>query len=403
MKLAGLCVLLLTALIGCTSPAATTSPSTPTETVGPSQATLTPLESLPPADFGQLPAPASLPAGDRDLAAQSLAQTLVGGSPAEVLPAMITAFLESGIPVVDDSGAQVAGNANGVAVQAWQVHMLAALDAGRRSGLMLSDLGEALTALDPSLGDESIADLLLADLHASATSDDPAARFWAQLIGALGRQRDGIDPLTVTDPAEVALDGLQLQLVLRRIASDIVTVSTAATGGGTLAAWMPPAVLSRAYQASSPPCTHSETKDLVVTLAENEISLAIGALAGYLDGKGLAGAGRLGNAVGNAQLVLDLAQFLMAYLLLEVDMTLDPPAPLVRTHKERPVTGAPHQVVATIGYDMGNAQVINCFRMSFATMGITFNVPQHGPLADTPVLWKGVDGFDARADRIVQF
>src|SRR5687768_15786991 len=103
MKLAGLCGLLLTALIGCTSPAATTSPSTPAETAAPGQAILTPLESLQPVDFGQLPAPASLPAGDRDLAAQSLAQSLVGDSPAEVLPAMITAFLESGIPVVDDA------------------------------------------------------------------------------------------------------------------------------------------------------------------------------------------------------------------------------------------------------------------------------------------------------------
>jgi hypothetical protein len=76
----------------------------------------------------------------------------------------------------------------------------------------------------------------------------------------------------------------------------------------------------------------------------------------------------------------------------------------VRTREERPKTGAKHTLGAVIWYDIGNVQTFNCFRLIYASqLGLTFSVPQSGPVERTPVVWKGVAGFKAGADRIVQF
>lgn len=411
----GLAWLLVTSILASCAPAAPSQAptatgrpgSTRTGAAGESPGTGEPIP-LPSVELAALPEPAALPAGPPAESARALVPALRGVDP---LPAVLGALVASGIPVLGDDGRPIEGSdlLGGLAVLGWEARIMADL-ADTEGGLLLSDVGEMLAGTDPALAGAPMADLLLADIKSSYASPDPDVAFWAALIVELGRQRpDGLDLLTLADPEAVALDYLQVEFLLRRAAADIVRASEPATSQGGIV----PAVAGRrrtgghAAAAPNPPCRYSEAADRVVTGVEETVSRGIGAVLDHLEGveelTGRPGVGRLAKYVGIAGMLADIATFAAIYAALTVTIELEGGAPLVRTKKERPQTGERRMLRATVRNDVGRAESINCLRLVFAHLGITFSVPPDGPIAGASTQWVPLEGFDARVDRIVQF
>jgi hypothetical protein len=350
-----------------------------------------------------LPQPAAIPQGTPQEAAAALVSRIRG---ADDRSALLRAFLAAGIPVIDDAGNAVPGGAlGGLAMYQWEFFLAAEL--GRDDGgLLLSDLGDAIAAVDPSLDPAVVTTNLFEDIKAGTSSTDPSTAAWSWLIVELGRQRDGRD-LTLQEPADVGLDWLQVQLILRRLARDFVASANAqaSSDDSIVLAVAHPGLGSAGgrYDAPNLPCTFTSTEDRIVTVTEDVESRAVGKVVDYLEEQAVKGAARLALVMSIAGAITDFASFLAAYLALHVDIDLENGPPLVRTDKARPQTGERRTLHATVAYKIGNAQAANCLRLVFSTAGITFSVPPDGPIADARTEWIGLDGFNAATDRIVEF
>src|SRR5204863_6777512 len=72
--------------------------------------------------------------------------------------------------------------------------------------------------------------------------------------------------------------------------------------------------------------------------------------------------------------------------------------------------GERKQLTAVVRMNIGNAQMLNCFRIMLNAVGQDFSLPNDGPVKGAHVLWYGVEGFDQAAaalhggsEAIVQF
>jgi len=84
--------------------------------------------------------------------------------------------------------------------------------------------------------------------------------------------------------------------------------------------------------------------------------------------------------------------------------------PLKRTKRMSPQTGERKELTAVVRMNIGNAQMLNCFRIMLNAVGQDFSLANDGPVKGAHVLWYGVDGFDQAAaalhggsEAIVQF
>jgi hypothetical protein len=369
------------------------------------------------------PLPAALP-GIPD--ADTLARQVLAGTQAS-LPALMAALQASGIGVLGPENVEDAKPSEpwqGIAMQRWEVRLAAAMVLPQRGiSLSLPDLAAFLIAAMPELKGAPVEQLIVSDLRALADSPTPTTQFFGRFIAALGRHAVSHDPYDLNgtvDPQTMRLDGLQTSLVLRRLAIDILRRSGDANGQSTAPAkknasiidaldeWLMPAA-----HAQEGPCRFSERTQTIMDIAGLGSTVVWGGfqigdlgMSGILDRPGMARASR---AAAIASTVLAYAQFIAAYAALEVETTIDQ-APLVRTKQGRPQSGERRELSATVTMDLGNAEMLNCFRALLILAGFDFSVPNNGPVKGARVLWYGVDGFDQAAqvlhggsEAIVQF
>ncbi|MEX2546861.1 MAG: hypothetical protein WD830_03625 [Chloroflexota bacterium] len=358
----------------------------PTPAPGP-VATLPPLPDS--ADLTELPVPAALPEGVPQQQAEALVASLADATTtAERLPLVMTVLLASGIPILDENGARVPFDPppSGPAMEAWEVHALAATDPSRHARITYRDFAD----LFPGTSDpDAFVGAFSLDLRTAAFGADPAGQRWAFLVAA----RDplgAIQAMAAGETDNMFFDGLQIQLVLHRLAVDLWRESLDQPSGHsiTLAAYRLPGSGPAGVSQAPLPCRHTDTEDKIVTVAEEGGSAAMGEVIGYLDDKGLAGMG----ALAKIGMAADIASFILPYLLLTIDFELSAP-PLVRT-KSTSTHGERRQLAATLRFDTGNLQLVNCFRLMFASMGMSFSLPQDGPLGNGSVSWVPYGGFE---------
>ncbi len=113
----------------------------------------------------------------------------------------------------------------GILIDAWEAAAIAKL-LGDGMHIRLTDLGTAFARTMPPLKDAPVATLLLQGLRTAAQGTQPAMRFWADFIAELGRKAASPYDLLApdVDPAKVELDAMQVSLILRRLAADLILV-----------------------------------------------------------------------------------------------------------------------------------------------------------------------------------
>ena len=115
----------------------------------------------------------------------------------------------------------------------WEVRTTAAMVLPERSvTFSLTDLSGVLVAAIPELKGAPLEQLIVNDIRSLADSQQPTRRFFGQFIVALGRNANSHTPydlLAGADPQKIRFDGLQASLIFRRLATDILMLTTASS------------------------------------------------------------------------------------------------------------------------------------------------------------------------------
>jgi hypothetical protein len=361
-----------------------------------------------------LPTPlASLPSGEpvlSDQGADDLARRILEGGP-DFLPALVAALQASGIGIVGPENVEVTKPAEpwqGMVMQRWEVRLAAATVLPERSvTLSLTDLAAFLIEVLPELKGAPIEQLIVDDLRAIAGSQVPTKRFFGRFLAALGRNATSHAPydlLGTVDPQTIRLDGLQTSLILRRLAADIATraESTHAASpkkAASLVEHIENLFATPIYAQGRTVCAMSETTQTVLDAGAFGGSMVWGGFqVGELGMGGLMerlGIGNLGPAASIVSTLLSYAQFIAIYSALEADVSIDS-QPLVRTKKTTEARER-KQLTAIVKLNVGNAEMLNCFRFLLAPLGLDFNLGNDGPVKGAHVSWYGVEGFDESA------
>jgi hypothetical protein len=372
-----------------------------------------------------------------DSGAETLARQIVEGRP-DALPALVTALQASGIGIVGPANSVVAKPAEpwqGIVMQRWEVRLAAAMVLPQRSvTFTLPDLAAFLAAAIPELKGAQVEQLIVNDLRALADSSAPTKRFFGRFIAALGRHAVSHAPydlLADVNLQTIQLSGLQVSLLLRRLAIDFLTLTAAdapaqnptpakktAAFFGTLDKWIVPTAHAQghvptAHAQGQTPCAMSERTQTIMDVVSVGSSMVWGGFeVGDLGMRGLmerTGMNRVSRAASIASTLLAYAQFISTYAALEAEVTMEN-APLERTKKATPQTGERKELTAIVRMNVGNAEMLNCFRAMLIAVGLDFSVPNNGPVKGARASWYGVDGFDLSAaplhggsEAIVQF
>jgi hypothetical protein len=189
---------------------------------------------------------------------------------------------------------------------------------------------------------------------------------------------------------------------LRRLATDAALAAGDGTSTGakktaalfdTLREWVTPTL----HAQGQTPCRLSDRTQQIMDIAAFGSSMAWGGFE--VGGMGLPGImqrlglDKLGGAAAFVSTLLSYAQFIATYAALEAQVTMDA-EPLVRTKKMSPQTGERRQLTAIVKLNVGNAEMLNCFRAMLIAVGLDFSLANNGPVKGARVRWYGVDGFD---------
>jgi hypothetical protein len=124
----------------------------------------------------------------------------------------------------------------------------------------------------------------------------------------------------------------------------------------------------------------------VIDLGAGAQAIGFDQLYKYLENKGLKGAGAISAIRGWLEAVGNLGRSLWLIGTLNGEITLDAGGRLNRTHLTRvqggdAAFGQKRVLRGRVKLDVGDAQLINCFRMMTAVAGIDISVPNDGSLA----------------------
>ncbi|HEX2864138.1 MAG TPA: hypothetical protein VHN99_06195, partial [Deinococcales bacterium] len=231
---------------------------------------------------------------------------------------------------------------------------------------------------------------LLASIRAAANGSDEARRSWGRLIVDLGTaDGEGEDLL---DPnlnlASAGLTPLQVGLVLTRLGAEL---GAAAAPAGA-ARFRP--------QANEKACTFTGTEGTIMDAAALVSGKVYGPVLDYLD-EAYSGLG-LSLKLTLANTILTYAKLLWTNAAFQATVSLDGEA-LTRT-KSTAAPGERRTLRTHASLDMGNAQLINCFRIILNAAGLDFSVNNDGPLGGVGVSWVLTDGgTSGSTPGIVQF
>ncbi len=348
-----------------------------------------------------LPAQSPMPQGSLDQAAAILAgQVLRGGD--ETLPALLAALRAAGFGVRGSDGSlsvKPAEPSQGLVFENWEVRLMAA-SAQRGGSLPLTNLAEVLDSPLEELKGAPMDTFILSGIQAHAQDKPSPMRFWARFIVELGRQAQGherYDLLGQADPAKVELDTIQLSFILRRLMGDVYSLSQS-PGASTKPSGQQDWWGVKTAYAANLACTLSETASSIMDVAALGTTTGFGKVMDYLDGKGLAKAGKIGKATGYANLLGAYVRLVWIYAAFDLKIELRGSGPLLRTKDLRPTGhGEQRNLVATVKMKIGQAQTLNCLRLMLNAAGLDFSLPNDGPVKGAHVQWRGLDGFNEAA------
>jgi hypothetical protein len=177
---------------------------------------------------GELPAPLPQPQGTPEQVAAELSRRVIADDEHSTA-ALLTSLQMSGLSVRADSGSiayESVKPGQGIVIDAWEVAGLAKLY-GEDMQVRLVDLSQALRSMLTPLKNVPVDAMIVDGIRTAAQGKQSSLRFWAQFIVALGRQSSAPYDLVAprVDTAKVTLDALQLSLILRRLAADVLVAS----------------------------------------------------------------------------------------------------------------------------------------------------------------------------------
>ena len=373
---------------------------------------------------GKLPAPLPRPTGTPEQAAAELAKRVMAEDE-QSTAALLTAVQMSGFSVRADDGSlayESVQPGQGIMIDAWEVAALAKVF-GDGLQINLADLSNAFASGMPALKNAPVDKLLLDGLRAAANGNQPAMRFWADFIAELGRQsRKHYDLLMpYVDSAIVDLDAIQVSLILRRLAADLMIqekskkaqwappihdwnwlssqreLASYALEDGTQphvrdAVWHPESgprlVLVQEGGGSNLPCTLTEFASKLMDGYAYVSGKTFDALLEQVEREG---AEKYGKATSKANAVLALIKLIAFYACLETDVTMDGNPPLVRTQSiYQP--GERRTLIGTVRENTKNWQAINCTRIALNGANLDISLPNDGPVEGVKTEWMLKEG-----------
>lgn len=312
------------------------------------------------------------------------AQILTGGD--QTGPALRQVLLASGFAVQASDGSltqPTRAPSQGMLFTQWDLDVMA-LGANHGGFVTLSDYAAAIQTAFPDLDTSLIIADILAGIVESTRSDQPTVRLWARLIVDLGLQAeipyDLLDPKV--DPALVELSPIQLGLLTQRLLGDVMSLLDGTVTGKSSAGG---AVFASNATDGAAPCTFTNIEQTILDGAAKAETKAFKAFMTYLAEKGVAGAGTIGKFLGPVNAVLTYVKLLASLLAFNEDFTADL-TELKRTQSTA-TGGQQMHITATVKFDNGNAQILNCVRQVGNLAGIDFKLTPTGPIKNAEIKW----------------
>lgn len=370
---------------------------------------------------GKLPAPLPQPAGTPEQAAAELAKRVMAEDD-QSTAALLTAVQMSGFSVRADDGSlayESVTPGQGIVIDAWEVAALAKLF-GDGLQIRLTDLSTTFATAMPALKNASVDKLFLDGLRAAAHGNQPAMRFWADFIAELGRQsRHHYDLLApYVDTEKVDLDAIQLSLILRRLAADLMIQERSEKQKGQ---WTPlrkrnwmsvqdasydlqeeavphfrdavwrmdhgPRLVLVEEGGSNLPCTMSDLASQIMDSSAYVSGKAFDGILEYLaEHAEMEGAEKYGNATSKANAVLAIIKLIAFYACLETDITISGEPPLVRTQSIY-TNGERRTLTGTVRENIKNWQAVNCTRIALNGANFDISLPNDGPVKGVKTQW----------------
>lgn len=363
-----------------------------------------------PVEVPQPPAPAPTPAGTVEEQAATVAAAVAQGGEESVV-SLLTAYSLSGLGVLDDRGAPLAGMPdNPVGPPWWLVH--AASFAAPTSAVTLDDFARIFLADVESREDlaPQLAAAVLADLRAMAQSQQETERFFAHYLAERARRGSGselLDPAVT--PADAKIDPSSAVMLAWAVLRSVVVQGTLAeqasppsSSGLFLVATRAPAPR---VQAAGGPCTESGMTEQV-TFWVNWIGSKITGgvqLPGMESGTKSAAdllvrdpdvAKKLSKGLGLAGGALNIATFAMQMGALTASVHLEPQE-LERT--KTTTDGKNAKVTAIVKLDLEQAKSAtgpaNCLLALLNALGVSAQLPADGAISGASVEFQGGKGF----------
>jgi hypothetical protein len=372
----------------------------------------------------KLPSPLPQPTGAPEQTAAELAKRVIAEDE-QSTAALLTAVQMSGFSVRADDGSlayESVKPGQGIVIDAWEVAALSKLFGEGGMPIKLSDLSNAFASTFPPLKNAPVAKLFVDGIRGAAQGNQPAMRFWADFIAELGRQSPQHYDLLApsVDAGKVDLDVIQVSLILRRLAVDIMIQERSKNQKGELAPvpmldstsarWehasyqledeTPPHVLDAVWHpergprlvfvqeggGSSRPCTISELGNQIMDSSAYISGKVFDAVLEYLEHAGVEGAGKYGAATSKANAVLALIKLLVYYACLETEITISGNPPLERT-KSVSVNGERRTLTGTVRENTKNWQAVNCTRIALNGANLDISLPNDGPVEGVHTQW----------------
>jgi hypothetical protein len=343
--------------------------------------------------------------------------------------ALLTALQMSGFSVRADDGSLALESVKpgqGIVIDAWEVAALAKLF-GDGMQLRMVDLSNAFATTSPLLKGAPVASLFLDGLRAAAQGNQPALRFWADFIAELGRHSAKPYDLLApdVDPGKVDLDAIQVSLIFRRLAADLLLVEGQKSQKGELAPGLVPDWTSSQMEratynfdlagrghigdaiwhpgdsaglrlvqeggSSTRPCT---LKELEAQILDSNAYLAgkgFDKMLEYMAEHGMEGAEKYSKATSVANAVLAVIKLIAYYACMETDITMSGDPPLVRTQSIYQA-GEKRTLTASVRENIGKWQALNCVRLALNGANLDISLPNDGPVAGVKTQWVLVNG-----------
>jgi hypothetical protein len=347
--------------------------------------------------LGVLPAPLPMPSGTPDLAAAILAEKVAAGGE-ESLPALVTALQASGFTIRSPRGnvqLRPTGIDQGLSIGTWEVQALARLVA-QGPVVSLSGVNKQLTGALRALRGAPLGALIQDALRAHFNSSSSKLRFWARFVVELGREATEPRDLLAVTP-DVPLDAVQLALIMRRLAGDILATATA----------VPMRERSADALAPASPCRFEGSAGTVMDAAAAASTIAFEKVLEYLDKHGVNNAGKWKKRNSWANLALSYTKLYLMFSALRADFKMNKGGPPLRRTKETGKLngGEDRELTVAFRFDIRKVDWLKCFRIMFNGMGIDVDLPADGAVKGARTQWSLVKGGFSMATGpgIVQF